>query len=100
MIDAVGNPQSLLLLGGTSDIALAIARRYAIGRRLRVVLAARPTSRRTESAAELAALGCEVTEVDLEARRSRAATSTSRWWPSACSATRSGPGPTPPKPWS
>ena len=44
MIDAVGNPQSLLLLGGTSDIALAIARRYAIGRRLRVVLAARPTS--------------------------------------------------------
>ncbi len=68
MIDAVGNPQSLLLLGGTSDIALAIARRYAIGRTLRVVLAARPTSRRTESAAELAALGCAVTEVDLEAR--------------------------------
>ena len=29
MIDAVGNPQSLLLLGGTSDIALAVARRYA-----------------------------------------------------------------------
>lgn len=68
MIDAVGNPQSLLLLGGTSDIALAIARRYAIGRRLRVVLAARPTSRRTEAAAELTTLGCEVSEVDLEAR--------------------------------
>ena len=68
MIDAVGNPQSLLLLGGTSDIALAIARRYAIGRQLRVVLAARPTPRRTESAAELTALGCTVTEVDLEAR--------------------------------
>ncbi|HEU5486796.1 MAG TPA: decaprenylphospho-beta-D-erythro-pentofuranosid-2-ulose 2-reductase [Microlunatus sp.] len=68
MIDAVGNPQSLLLLGGTSDIALAIARRYAIGRRLRVVLAARPTPRRTEAAAELSVLGCEVTEVDLEAR--------------------------------
>lgn len=68
MIDAVGNPQSLLLLGGTSDIALAIARRYAIGRRLRVVLAARPTPRRAEAAAELATLGCEVTEVDLEAR--------------------------------
>jgi decaprenylphospho-beta-D-erythro-pentofuranosid-2-ulose 2-reductase len=68
MIDAVGNPQSLLLLGGTSDIALAIARRYAIGRRLRVVLAARPTQRRTDAAAELATLGCEVTEVDLEAR--------------------------------
>ncbi|MFT4165741.1 MAG: decaprenylphospho-beta-D-erythro-pentofuranosid-2-ulose 2-reductase [Microlunatus sp.] len=68
MIDAVGHPQSLLLLGGTSDIALAIARRYAIGRPLRVVLAARPTARRTEAAAELAELGCEVTEVDLEAR--------------------------------
>lgn len=68
MIDAVGNPQSLLLLGGTSDIALAVARRYAIGRRLRVVLAARPTSRRTEAAAELESLGCEVSEVDLEAR--------------------------------
>ena len=68
MIDAVGNPQSLLLLGGTSDIALAIARRYAIGRRLRVVLAARPTQRRSEAAAELTELGCTVTEVDLEAR--------------------------------
>ena len=68
MMNALCAPQSLLLLGGTSDIALAIARRYAIGRRMRVVLAARPTPRRTESAAELAALGCEVTEVDLEAR--------------------------------
>jgi decaprenylphospho-beta-D-erythro-pentofuranosid-2-ulose 2-reductase len=68
MIDAVGNPQSLLLLGGTSDIALAIARRYAIGRRLRVVLAARPTTRRSVAANELTALGCEVSEVDLEAR--------------------------------
>jgi decaprenylphospho-beta-D-erythro-pentofuranosid-2-ulose 2-reductase len=29
MINALGEPQSLLLLGGTSDIALAIARRYA-----------------------------------------------------------------------
>ena len=29
MINAVGAPQSLLLLGGTSDIALAIARKYA-----------------------------------------------------------------------
>lgn len=68
MIDAVGNPQSLLLLGGTSDIALAIARRYAIGRQLRVVLAARATDRRSQAAAELAGLGCEVSEVDLEAR--------------------------------
>ena len=27
MINALGAPQSLLLLGGTSDIALAVARR-------------------------------------------------------------------------
>ncbi len=68
MIDALGAPQSLLLLGGTSDIALAIARRYAAVRALRVVLAARPGERRTEAATELTALGCTVSEVDLEAR--------------------------------
>ncbi|SDT22235.1 decaprenylphospho-beta-D-erythro-pentofuranosid-2-ulose 2-reductase [Friedmanniella luteola] len=69
MINALGTPQSLLLLGGTSDIALAVARRYA-GRApgLRVVLAARPSERRTAAAAELAALGCHVEEVDLDAR--------------------------------
>lgn len=68
-MNAVGTPQSLLLLGGTSDIALAIARRYAGGgRTLRVVLAARASQRRTAAAAELTDLGCTVTEVDLEAR--------------------------------
>ncbi|MFL6125651.1 MAG: decaprenylphospho-beta-D-erythro-pentofuranosid-2-ulose 2-reductase, partial [Actinophytocola sp.] len=45
MIDAVGNPQSLLLLGGTSEIGLAIALKYARRRPLRVVLAARPSPR-------------------------------------------------------
>jgi len=67
MINAVGVPQSLLLLGGTSDIALAIASRYARAG-LRVVLAARPSERRTAAATELKNLGCEVTEVDLDAR--------------------------------
>ena len=67
MINAVGEPQSLLLLGGTSDIALAIARRYARSG-LRVVLAARPSERRTAAASELTGLGCEITEVDLDAR--------------------------------
>jgi decaprenylphospho-beta-D-erythro-pentofuranosid-2-ulose 2-reductase len=67
MINAVGEPQSLLLLGGTSDIALAIAHRYARPG-LRVVLAARPSDRRPAAAAELKGLGCEVTEVDLDAR--------------------------------
>jgi decaprenylphospho-beta-D-erythro-pentofuranosid-2-ulose 2-reductase len=67
MINAVGAPQSLLLLGGTSDIALAIARKYSRSG-LRVVLAARPSDRRTAAATELTGLGCEVTEVDLDAR--------------------------------
>ncbi len=75
MINAVGVPQSLLLLGGTSDIAVALARRYA-RTGLRVVLAARPTERRTAASVELRELGCSVTEVDLDARdhRSHAAT--------------------------
>ena len=68
MINSLGRPQSILLLGGTSDIALAVARRYAGHGGLRVVLAARPTERRTQAASELAALGCAVTEVDLDAR--------------------------------
>ena len=67
MINAVGAPQSLLLLGGTSDIAQAIARRYARPG-LRIVLAARPSERRTAAATELKGIGCEVTEVDLDAR--------------------------------
>ena len=67
MINAVGAPQSLLLLGGTSDIAMAITHRYAHPG-LRVVLAARPSERRSATAAELKNLGCEVTEVDLDAR--------------------------------
>jgi decaprenylphospho-beta-D-erythro-pentofuranosid-2-ulose 2-reductase len=75
VINAVGVPQSLLLLGGTSDIAVALARRYA-RTGLRVVLAARPTERRTAASVELRELGCSVTEVDLDARdhRSHAAT--------------------------
>ena len=68
MINALGRPQSILLLGGTSDIALAVARRYAGRGGLRVVLAARPTERRAAAAAELQDLGCAVTEVDLDAR--------------------------------
>jgi decaprenylphospho-beta-D-erythro-pentofuranosid-2-ulose 2-reductase len=68
MMNAVGTPQTLLLLGGTSDIALAVARAYAARGPLRVVLAARATERRTSAAAELTGLGCEVVEVDLDAR--------------------------------
>lgn len=68
MINALGAPQSLLLLGGTSDIALAIARDYLGRGTLRVVLAARPSERRAAAAVELTGLGATVTEVDLDAR--------------------------------
>jgi decaprenylphospho-beta-D-erythro-pentofuranosid-2-ulose 2-reductase len=68
VINAVGTPQSLLLLGGTSDIALAIAHRYAKDHELRVVLAARPGERRAAAAEELRSLSATVAEVDLEAR--------------------------------
>ncbi len=68
MIDAVGNPQSLLLLGGTSDIALAVAERYAMARPLRVVLAARPSPRLDAAAEKLRGLGCTVCTVPFDAR--------------------------------
>ncbi|RCK68992.1 decaprenylphospho-beta-D-erythro-pentofuranosid-2-ulose 2-reductase [Desertihabitans brevis] len=73
-MDALGNPQSVLLLGGTSDIALAIVRRYAPdhqpkGARPRVVLAARPGARRDAAAEGLRAEGFPVETVDFEARR-------------------------------
>ncbi|OLF07583.1 decaprenylphospho-beta-D-erythro-pentofuranosid-2-ulose 2-reductase [Actinophytocola xinjiangensis] len=67
MIDAVGNPQSLLLLGGTSEIGLAVALRYARRRALRVVLAARPSPRLDDAAARLREAGATVSTVDFEA---------------------------------
>jgi decaprenylphospho-beta-D-erythro-pentofuranosid-2-ulose 2-reductase len=69
VIDALGTPQSLLLLGGTSDIAVAIAREYARHRPLRVVVAARPSSRRDDIVAGLEAAGCTVEALDFEATR-------------------------------
>jgi decaprenylphospho-beta-D-erythro-pentofuranosid-2-ulose 2-reductase len=67
VIDAVGNPQSLLLLGGTSDIALAIAEKYLSARPLRVVLAARPSARRDQAVERLTTAGAEVTSIDFDA---------------------------------
>lgn len=68
MIDAVGNPQSLLLLGGTSDIALAIAEKYLARRKgLRVVLAARDTRRREGVVKRLESGGAEVSVIDFDA---------------------------------
>jgi decaprenylphospho-beta-D-erythro-pentofuranosid-2-ulose 2-reductase len=42
VFDAVGNPQSILLLGGTSEIGLAICERYLRDAPARIVLAALP----------------------------------------------------------
>jgi decaprenylphospho-beta-D-erythro-pentofuranosid-2-ulose 2-reductase len=71
VIDALGSPRSLLLLGGASDIARAVARRYARTspdpHALRVVVAARPSARREEAARELQDLGCTVECLDFEA---------------------------------
>ena len=67
MIDALGSPSSLLLVGGTSDIAVATARRYLTERPLRVVVAARDTPRRRAVADELAAAGADVQVLDFDA---------------------------------
>lgn len=69
MIDSLGRPQSLLLLGGTSDIARAVATAYADRGPVRVHLAARPSPRRDEAAAELTGAGCTVHVHDFDARR-------------------------------
>jgi decaprenylphospho-beta-D-erythro-pentofuranosid-2-ulose 2-reductase len=67
VIDALGSVGSLLLVGGTSDIAVATARRYLAERPLRVVLAARDTPRRSAVAEELTAGGARVQVVDFDA---------------------------------
>ncbi|GHJ94753.1 short-chain dehydrogenase [Streptomyces sp. NE5-10] len=67
MKDAFGAPQSLLLLGGTSAIGLATARRL-IARRTRTVwLAGRPSPELAAAAASLRALGAEARVVPFDA---------------------------------
>ncbi|WP_405685166.1 decaprenylphospho-beta-D-erythro-pentofuranosid-2-ulose 2-reductase [Streptomyces sp. NBC_00057] len=67
MKDAFGAPQSLLVLGGTSQIALATARRL-IARRTRTVwLAGRPSPGLESAAAELRTRGADVRTVDFDA---------------------------------
>ncbi|MEU5096686.1 decaprenylphospho-beta-D-erythro-pentofuranosid-2-ulose 2-reductase [Streptomyces sp. NPDC020996] len=67
MKDAFGIPQSLLVLGGTSDIGLATARRM-IARRTRTVwLAGRPSPALERSVDGLRALGAEVRAVAFDA---------------------------------
>lgn len=69
MIDALGQPQSVLLLGGTSDIALATVEHWLRHRPLRVELAARPGPRRDAAVARLSAAGAAVIAHDFDAER-------------------------------
>ena len=66
-MDAVGTPSSVLLLGGTSDIGLAVVERLASGRPLRAVLAARPSDRREAAVDRLTGQGHDVRVVDFDA---------------------------------
>ncbi len=67
MKDAFGLPQSLLVLGGTSEIALATARRL-IARRTRTIwLAGRPSPALEEAAGQLRRLGADVHTVAFDA---------------------------------
>jgi decaprenylphospho-beta-D-erythro-pentofuranosid-2-ulose 2-reductase len=69
VIDAVGNPQTILLLGGTSEIGLAICERYLRDAPARIILAALPDDPgREAAAAQLTQAGAKsVTLVDFDA---------------------------------
>lgn len=69
VIDAVGNPQTVLLLGGTSEIGLAICERYLRNAPANIVLAALPDDPGREAAvAQMKAAGAKsVRLVDFDA---------------------------------
>jgi decaprenylphospho-beta-D-erythro-pentofuranosid-2-ulose 2-reductase len=69
VLDAVGNPQAILLLGGTSEIGLAICQRYLRDAPTRIILAALPDDPgRADAVALLTRSGARsVTLVDFDA---------------------------------
>jgi decaprenylphospho-beta-D-erythro-pentofuranosid-2-ulose 2-reductase len=69
VLDAVGNPQAILLLGGTSEIGLAICQRYLRDAPARIILAALPDDPgRADAVALLTRSGARsVTLVDFDA---------------------------------
>lgn len=72
MRDSLGAVQSVLVLGGGSEIGLATVRELVTRRARKVVLAARDAGRLEESAAELRARGADEVElVDFDARDTR-----------------------------
>ncbi|MGX1771954.1 decaprenylphospho-beta-D-erythro-pentofuranosid-2-ulose 2-reductase [Nocardia brasiliensis] len=69
MINAVGNPQAILLLGGTSEIGLAICAEYLKKGPARIILAALPNDPlREEAVAQMKAAGAASVElIDFDA---------------------------------
>src|ERR1700738_3148783 len=69
VLDAVGNPQTILLLGGTSEIGLAICERYLRNAPPRIVLTALPDDPlRDNAVAQLKAAGAKSVElIDFDA---------------------------------
>ena len=63
MIDAIGRPQSVLVLGGSSEIAQAIVAGLVPARCKTVVLAGRPSERLDAAAAAALAAGATTAEV-------------------------------------
>lgn len=64
MIDATGNPQTVLLLGGTSEIGLAIVAEYLAKQPLRVVLGVQPGDELADATvADLTAKGATAVDV-------------------------------------
>jgi decaprenylphospho-beta-D-erythro-pentofuranosid-2-ulose 2-reductase len=63
MIDAIGRPQSVLVLGGSSEIAQAIVARLVPTRCRTVILAGREGPRLSEAARRAGAAGADVVEV-------------------------------------
>jgi decaprenylphospho-beta-D-erythro-pentofuranosid-2-ulose 2-reductase len=67
MMNALGEPQSLLVLGGSSEIGLATARRLVRSRVEVVHLAGRPSPALEAAAEDLRALGAQVRVHDFDA---------------------------------
>jgi decaprenylphospho-beta-D-erythro-pentofuranosid-2-ulose 2-reductase len=69
VLDAVGNPQTILLLGGTSEIGLAICERYLRNAPARIVLAELPDHPgRDNAVAQMKAAGAKSVElIDFDA---------------------------------
>ena len=73
MNDALGAPQSILVLGGSSEIALATVEQMPRTRLRRVILAGRPSAERDAAVASLTALGIAgVVAVDFDAAETSA----------------------------